>query len=157
MGRAGRAVADYQDLRAEIIRLRRDGLPVDRAELAGGYSVSQRAVTTMRAEVDQVLVAAEASDGANSRTVANFDGDRLRNLRRGGADGTGLWLTQEQLGRLANKSRAGIGHLERGNRKPTIRTLCAIADALGVNPSVLLSEENSHGETFPVTQPAGGL
>lgn len=148
MGQTGRrrSGADHQDLRGEIIRLRRDGLDVDRGALATKYNVSQRTVTIVRNEVDTVLEAAMASDGANRRTVQNFDGSKLYHFRRGGA---GLWLMQDQLGRLAGVSRGEIGHLERGQRKPTIRTLCAIAEALGVEPAELLhGEEAQYGETL---------
>jgi DNA-binding XRE family transcriptional regulator len=129
-----------QELRAEVIRIRRAGLPVNdatRRELAARYGVSQRMVTAVRQTVDGVLAAARASDGANRRTVEGFDGDHLRELRQGGAPG-GHWLTQYQLGQLAGRSRGEIGHLENGHRRPTIITLNAIADALGVRPSELI-------------------
>jgi DNA-binding XRE family transcriptional regulator len=112
-----------------------------RRELAERYEVSQRMVTSVRQTVDGVLAAARASDGANRRTVEGFDGDRLRALRQGGAPG-GHWLTQLQLGQLAGRSRGEVGHLENGHRRPTIVTLNAIADALGVRPSELIRESN---------------
>jgi DNA-binding XRE family transcriptional regulator len=129
-----------QELRAEVIRIRRAGLPVGlgvRKELAARYGVSQRTVAATDLTVRQVLAAARASDGANRRTVEGFDGDHLRELRQGGAPG-GHWLTQYQLGQLAGRSRGEIGHLENGHRRPTIVTLNAIADALGVRPSELI-------------------
>lgn len=143
MGQAGRTrgAGDYQALKGEVIRLLRDGQPVDRAALATQFGVSQRMVSLTRIEVETVLNAAAASDGANRRTVQNFDGSKLYHLRRGGAPG-GIWLTQHQLSVLAGKSRGAIGHLENGHRKPTIPTLRAIADALGVDPAELLREEN---------------
>jgi len=147
MGQAGRSrSADHQELRGDIIRRVRENLPVDRGALATQYSVSQRTVTIVHNEVSTVLEAAVASDGANRRTVQNFDGAKLNRLRHGGAPGH-YWLTQEQLGKLAGKSRGAIGHLENGHRKPTIRTLCAIAAALGVEPAELLrGEETQYDE-----------
>jgi transcriptional regulator with XRE-family HTH domain len=49
------------------------------------------------------------------------------------------------LGKLAGKSRGAIGHLENGHRKPTIVTLNAIADALGVSPSELTTKGEPNG------------
>lgn len=147
MGQSGRvADAVHQDLRGEIIRLLRAGLAVDRGALAAQFGVSQRTVTAIRGDVEPVLAAATARDGANRRTVQNFDGKKLRHLRCGGAPG-GVWYTQEQLGKLADRSRGEVGHLENNHRKPTIVTMNAIADALGVHPSeLLLDEENSSYE-----------
>jgi len=140
MSQAGRTGGN-QELRAEIMRLVRDGLPVDRGTLAARYGVSQRAVTVLRREVGPVIAA--ATDGANRRTVQNFDGAKLNRLRRG-QNPSGLWFTQEQLGKLAHRSRGAIGHLENDLRKPTIVTLNLIADALGVDPSDLLRGEEGY-------------
>ena len=142
MNQPGRTRAGTQPLRGEIIAARRAGSPVDVRELADRYGVGLRTVTSVRNEVDRVLTSARERDGANRRTVAAFCGDRLRTLRCGGAPG-GLWLTQEMLGKLAGKSRGAIGHLENGHRKPTIVTLNAIADALGVSPSELTTKGSS--------------
>jgi len=144
MNQAGRTRADTQPLRSEIIAARRDGLPVNVNDLAQRHGVGVRTVTSVRREVDRVLASARERDGANRRTVGDFDGDRLRTLRCGGAPG-GLWLTQEMLGKLAGKSRGAIGHLENGHRKPTIVTLNAIADALGVSPSELTTNGGPNG------------
>ena len=146
MGQAGQPRS--QQLRAEIIRLRRAGLFVDRdlkRQLATQFGVSQRVVAEVNTEVSQVLASATERDGANRRVVTEFDGDKLYHLRRDPRPG-GLWLSQAQVGKLAGKSRGAIGHLERGHRKPTILTLVAIADALGVHPSALIKD--SHGEAF---------
>lgn len=137
-----------QQLRAEIIRLRRAGLSVDRnlrRDLAATFGVSQRTVSAVSSEVSAVLATATERDGANRRTVAEFDGDKLYHLRRDPTPG-GLWLSQAQVAKLAGRSRGEIGHLERGHRKPTILTLVAVADALGVHPSALIKD--SHGEAF---------
>ena len=146
MNQAGRTSrADTQPLRGEIIAARRDGKPVDVRDLAARHGVGVRTVTSVRNQVDQVLTQARERDGANRRTVEAFDGDRLRQLRHGGAPG-GIWLTQQQLGDLAGKSRGAIGHLENGHRKPTIVTLNAIADALGVTPSELTTKGSENGQ-----------
>lgn len=152
MSQAGRTrnTGDHQALRAEIIRLLRAGQPVDRAALAPQFGVTQRTVSAIRIEVETILKAAVATDGANRRTVQNFDGARLFYYRTGWGGTPGkLWLTQEHLARLAGRSRGAIGHLENGHRKPTIPTLQAIADALGVDPAELLREESSEQRHSP--------
>jgi transcriptional regulator with XRE-family HTH domain len=66
------------------------------------------------------------------RTVREFDGAKLFALRQG------RQLMQEELGKLAGVSRGEIGHLERGHRKPTIRTWRNLASALEVDADDLL-------------------
>jgi transcriptional regulator with XRE-family HTH domain len=151
MTQTGRAsTADDQALRAEIAALRRAGQPLDRKAIGNRYGVGVARVQQIRAEVDRQL--AQLAEGpAAGRTVAEFDGRRLFELRRARD------LMQEELGRLAVEpddpeprrgvSRGEIGHLERTapgprtkptDRKPTLRTLRRLALALGVNTSDLL-------------------
>ncbi|MBL0920726.1 MAG: helix-turn-helix transcriptional regulator [Phycisphaerales bacterium] len=47
-------------------------------------------------------------------------------------------LTQAELAERAGLNPASIGSYERGVTKPQIDTLCRIASALGVEPSLLL-------------------
>src|SRR5262245_56744658 len=115
MSHAGRT-AESQPLRGEIIAALRAGSPVDVKELAARHGVGVRTVSAVRNQVSKVLTSARERDGANRRTVADVDGDRLRELRCGGGPG-GYYLTQAQLGKLANRSRGAIGHLENGHRK----------------------------------------
>lgn len=49
-----------------------------------------------------------------------------------------LKLTQEQLAEKINVSTSFIGHIERGTRKLSVETLCALCDALGVSSDFLL-------------------
>jgi DNA-binding XRE family transcriptional regulator len=116
-------------LRAEVEALRRAGRPVNRAEIAARHGVGATTVQYVRAEIDKQL-AAEGLRPAGGRTVRQFDGAKLLRLRQGG-NPSGHWFMQHELGKLAGVSRGEIGHLERGHRKPTIRTLRNLAWALG--------------------------
>lgn len=49
-------------------------------------------------------------------------------------------LSQEALAKLAGLHQTGIGFLERGERSPSIDTLEAISEALGVSVSSLMSQ-----------------
>ncbi len=48
-------------------------------------------------------------------------------------------LTQEDLGELAGIHYTFLGHIDRGNKVPSLETLLRIAKALRVRPSVLVS------------------
>lgn len=48
-------------------------------------------------------------------------------------------LTQEDLGELAGIHYTFLGHIERGNKVPSLETLLRIAKALRVRPSTLVS------------------
>ena len=64
-------------------------------------------------------------------------GERLRALR----DSAGL--TQEELARAANIGRVTLVRLENGEQTPRVKTLTAIAEALGKRVSDLLVEPES--------------
>lgn len=64
-------------------------------------------------------------------------GERLRALR----DSAGL--TQEELARGANIGRVTLVRLENGEQTPRVKTLTAIAEALGKRVSDLLVEPES--------------
>ncbi len=135
MGRAARK-ADDPALRAAVEKLRRAGEPLNREMLAEQFGVSTGTVQVVRSEIQRMLDAELAGTGelgihVNGRTVQEFDGRRLFTLRRE-AD-----LMQDELGRLATDPRTGrgvsrgeVGHLERGHRKPTVRTLRNLVAAL---------------------------
>lgn len=53
-------------------------------------------------------------------------GARIRELRKS------LELSQEALAEAASISRDGLARIERGNREPGLKTIAALADALGV-------------------------
>lgn len=60
-------------------------------------------------------------------------------------------LTQEQLAEKANMSRSYIADIERDRYNPSVDTLKAIADALGVKTSQLLNEESSDAPYYSLT------
>lgn len=59
-------------------------------------------------------------------------GSRIRQAR------TANNMTQEQLGEACNLSTAHIGHIERGSRIPSLKTLFRIAAVLHVSTDFLL-------------------
>lgn len=61
-----------------------------------------------------------------------FNGNLLRKLREERN------LTQEDLASRVNLTRHSIIRFESGMQDPSIRMLCAIADALGVPPAIFL-------------------
>lgn len=48
-------------------------------------------------------------------------------------------MTQEQLALEVGMERSYVSDLERGTRNPTVRALGKLADALTVDPSILLA------------------
>jgi DNA-binding XRE family transcriptional regulator len=127
MGSSRTRKADDPALRAEIEKMRRDGRPLDRAEIAARHGVTTSVVQVVRSEIDQMLLAEAASARApGGRTVADFSGPQLRAYR------TARRLMQDELGRIAGVSRGEIGHLELGHRKPTLKTLRNLESALGM-------------------------
>ena len=62
-------------------------------------------------------------------------GHRIRRHRRAQD------LTQEQLADLIGMSASFAGHIERGSRKLSVETLCAIADALDLSADYLLGRK----------------
>ena len=51
-------------------------------------------------------------------------------------------LSQEQLASLAGLDRTYVSGCETGRRNATIRTICRLSDALGVDPAALVSDLN---------------
>ncbi|WP_422932462.1 helix-turn-helix domain-containing protein [Sphingobium cupriresistens] len=49
-------------------------------------------------------------------------------------------VTQEQLALDAGMERSYVSDLERGTRNPSVRALGRLADALGIEPKLLLDE-----------------
>lgn len=49
-------------------------------------------------------------------------------------------MTQEELAHEAGMERSYVSDLERGQRNPSVRALGRLAEALNVQPSLLLSE-----------------
>jgi len=64
-------------------------------------------------------------------SIAKSFGERLRQLRKERK------ISQEKLAELSGLHRTYISSLERGGRNPTLVSLSAIADALGVEISYL--------------------
>lgn len=142
---------EIPELRYKIEAALRAGLPINREALAAEYEVSTGTVQAIRTQISRQIKAAAMSRPVAGRTVMEFDGPRLFELRRA------RWLMQDQLGRMAidpdgppnqrGVSRGEIGHLERtptgprtdkDHRKPTLRTMLRLAYALGVEPEDLL-------------------
>ncbi len=136
--------ADNPALRAEIEALRRAGEPLQREALATRHGVGVGTVQTVRSEIDAMLAAENVVPlngtrrGEGGRTVTDFDGDRLLAWRKRRT------LLQEELADRAHISRGEVGHLERGRRRPTLRTLRRLADALEIGPADLLVPGEDH-------------
>jgi DNA-binding XRE family transcriptional regulator len=126
--------ADDPALRAEVEKLRREGMSLNREDIAARHSVTTSVVQVVRSEIDRMLEAeASAAGRPGGRTVTTFDGRKLREHRIASR------LMQEELAARAKVSRGEIGHLERGHRKPTLRTLRNLEKALGVPDGALLT------------------
>jgi transcriptional regulator with XRE-family HTH domain len=69
----------------------------------------------------------------NSDVCTNF-GEKVRKLRLSND------LSQEALADKANLHRTYIGGIERGERNPTLTTICRLAAALSVEPFELLKD-----------------
>jgi transcriptional regulator with XRE-family HTH domain len=67
------------------------------------------------------------------RRVARAFGAVLKTARMGAN------LSQHQLARAANLSNNFSGRLERGQQEPTLSTLLALADALGIQATLLVT------------------
>ena len=70
------------------------------------------------------------------KTIEKQFGERVRELRL--AKG----LSQEELAFKSGVHRTYLGGIERGERNPALRNIAAIAEALGVSLSELLSFGN---------------
>lgn len=73
-------------------------------------------------------------DAAQQRRLSEF-GDSVRSRR------AELGLSQESLADRAGLHRTYLGSVERGERNVSLINLFAIADALNVEPAVLLSRQ----------------
>lgn len=129
-----RRKADDPALRSEVEQLRREGQTLNREDIASRFGVTTSVVQVVRSEIDRMLEAeaAAAAGRPGGRTVTQFDGRKLREHR------IDRRLMQEELALAAKVSRGEIGHLERGHRKPTLRTLRNLEEALGVPAGALL-------------------
>lgn len=68
------------------------------------------------------------------KTVENISfGKRVAELRKAAG------LSQEQFAFKCNLDRTYIGTIERGEKSPTLNTICKIASALGVTKSFLFN------------------
>lgn len=52
-------------------------------------------------------------------------------------------MSQEELGFAADMKRSYVSDLERGTRNPTIKALARLADALGVEPALLVTDRTN--------------
>lgn len=86
------------------------------------------------AETARTLQNGKPKRAEGGRTVQDFDGRQLVHWRRQ------RLLMQDELASKAGISRGEIGHLERRRRKPTLRTLRKLSEALQVDASELLEE-----------------
>ncbi len=70
-----------------------------------------------------------------ARTLSNRQrfAARLRELR------TEAGVSQERLAELAGVHRNYVGAIERGERNPGLDVICALADALDVDPGELVT------------------
>lgn len=63
----------------------------------------------------------------------NRIGDRIRELR------TQKGLSQRQLGEATGVTQGAIGHIENGNKEPSLQLAVLLADALGTTVNDLVS------------------
>lgn len=68
----------------------------------------------------------------NDETILKKFGENLQRLR------LSKDITQEALAELADFDRTYISLLERGKRNPSLISICRIAAALGVEPTIFL-------------------
>lgn len=59
-------------------------------------------------------------------------GQRIKARRRS------LKITQEQMAVLLGRSASFVGHIERGTRKMSLETFCAVCNTLKIRPDELL-------------------
>lgn len=63
-------------------------------------------------------------------------------------------ISQEELAYASGVERAYVGHLERGKKNPTIKTLDKLADTLGCKVADFFADVNEE-ETLRMPLPAG--
>lgn len=149
--------ADNEALRREVETLRRQGEPLNREDIAARHNVGVGTVQVVRSEIDAMLAAEAGTAAVNGadplavvraggRTVQEFDGRKLLAERKR------RMLMQDELAELASISRGEIGHLERCRRKPTLRTLRRLAEALNIESDSIAAtllttegEDSNHG------------
>jgi transcriptional regulator with XRE-family HTH domain len=117
---------DDPELHAVIRELLTAGT-FSREAVAAQFGYSAGTVQTARGLVEAGLTrsAGQPDNGRLVRVVRNFNGRKLYHIRF-----FERYLMQGQLGEMAGKSRGEIGHLERLERRPTLRTLLALTSAL---------------------------
>ena len=74
-------------------------------------------------------------NGSVNSRFTKIDGERLRQLRREQA------LSQRDLSRVTGIAHDSISQLETGKRDAQPRTIRKLAEALGVEPKVLMKED----------------
>ena len=70
----------------------------------------------------------------DSKSVQKAFGEALRQVR------VGRGISQQELALESELDRTYISLLERGLRQPTITTLIALSDALGIDPALLIKK-----------------
>jgi transcriptional regulator with XRE-family HTH domain len=68
------------------------------------------------------------------KSEAKTVGEKVRRLREKAG------LTQEQLAEIADLHYSYVGHIERGTKNPSLKSLTKIADALGVPVAQLMGD-----------------
>lgn len=68
------------------------------------------------------------------KSEAKTVGERIRRLREKAG------LTQEELAEIADLHYSYVGHIERGTKNPSLKSLTKIADALGVPVAQLMAD-----------------
>lgn len=82
--------------------------------------------------VDQIVVLSQQRPV--SKEALKIVGSRIRRMRED------LGVSQEAFAQLAKLDRSYYGRIERGSQNLALTTLCMIAKALRVTPSVILAD-----------------
>ena len=69
--------------------------------------------------------------------MKNKFSERLKELRKG------LYMTQDDVANIVGLSKSSINMYERGEREPSIETLCKLSELFGVSIDYLLDNNNS--------------
>lgn len=89
---------------------------------------------------------APESSGSGARNVSAVLGERLRTVR------ARRNLSLRSVARRAHVSASLLSQIERGEANPSLVSLVAIAEALGVRPGTLLDDEQSGFAESPVVR-----